>query len=167
MLIDSVEPEVLQRVQQRVLTGAGLGWIILPIVVVIDGATRDYAGAESAVAVLVDAIAGASAGLLIGAYRLGLPGLTGAFGGALVGAVLPYLAIPALLGVTGPNIEGYAKYAPGMLAAAVSAGVAMGMAARSRVRFRVRPVATVVAGLVVLALWFAFWTAWAQAVRQT
>jgi len=148
------------------LTGVGVGWIVLPLLVVADDWARALGDTHSIAPVLADGIVGGAMGLLIGAWRLGPPGLIGAIGGAIGGAALPYLAIPPMLGVTAWGVGVYGEYLPGIVAAAVAAGIGMALGARSRVPFRIRPVATVVAGLVVLALWFGFWVMWAQAARQ-
>ncbi len=149
----------------RVVAGAGLGWIVLPFLVFGDALARHAFGTESIAAVVVDGIIGVFVGVLLRASSLGWAGLAGVLGGVVSGAAMPYLAIPTLLGVTAPSLEGYGKYAPGMATAAITATVAMVIAGQSRRRFRIRPIASSVAGLAVLAVWFGFWVVWAQAVR--
>ncbi len=159
-----IEREGQPDLGTRFLTGVGLGWICLPLFLMADDAARG--GMVPIEPVLLDAMFGVAVGLLIGTGRLGWPGLIGVFGGAIVGAALPYLATEPFLGITPPNLEGYGKYPPVTAVPAVAASFGMVITARSRLRFKIRPIAIVVTGFVVLALWFLFWVVWAQAVRQ-
>lgn len=152
-----IEGEAQPRLATRVLTGAGLGWIALPLLVLAGAAARGSSGTDWIAPVVAGGIVAGGTGLLIGVMRLGRTGLIGAVGGAIGGAALPYLAIPPLLGLTAWDIGVYGEYLPGMVAAAVVAGVGMGIGARSGLRVAIRPAAIVVVGLVVLALWFGFW----------
>lgn len=140
-----------------VLTGAGLGWIALPALVLAAAVAHGRSGSDWIAPALAGGIVAAGTGLLIGVMRLGWAGLIGAVGGAIAGAALPYVAIPPLLGLTAWGIGVYGDYLPGIVAAAAVAGVARSIGARSGLRVAIRPVAIVVVGLVVFALWFGFW----------
>lgn len=152
-----VEREGPPGLATRVLTGAGLGWIALPLLVLAAAVAHASSGSDWIVPALAGGIVAAGTGLLIGVMRLGRGGLIGAVGGALAGAALPYVAIPPLLGLTAWDIGVYGDYLPGIVAATAVAGVGTRIGARSGLRVAIRPVAIVVVGLVVLALWFGFW----------
>lgn len=137
----------------QVVAGVGLGWVVLPFLVLGDALARHLSGPESLAPAFVDGIVGILVGLLLGVSRLGWLGLAGVFGGVVSGAALPYLLVPMLLGVGTPVLEAYAKYAPGMASAAIAATVAMVAAGRSSRRITVRPVPLFVVGLVMFALW--------------
>ncbi len=152
-----IEREGPPGLATRVLIGAGLGWIALPLLVLAAAAARGGAGSDWIAPAVAGGIVAGGTGLLIGVMHLGWHGLMGVFGGAIGGAALPYLVIPPLLGFTAWGIGVYGEYLPGMVAAAVVAGVTMIIGARSGLRVAIRSVAIVVVGLVVLALWFGFW----------
>ncbi len=83
----------------RVLTGAGLGWIALPLLVLAAAAAHGRSGTDWIAPTLAGGIVAGGTGLLIAIMRLGRAGLIGAVGGVLAGAALPYVAIPPLLGL--------------------------------------------------------------------
>jgi len=141
----------------RTLTGVGLGWIVLPLLVLAAVAGRGKEGGDLVGPVLASAIIAGAAGMLIGAMRLGRSGLIGAVGGAFGGPALAYASIPPLLGLKVWEIGVYGEYLPGMLIAAVVASIGMGIGARSHLQVTVRPTTIVAAGLFVLVLWFGFW----------
>lgn len=141
----------------RVLTGAGLGWIALPLLVLAAAVAHGRSGTDWIAPALAGVIVAGGTGLLIGIMRLGRAGLIGAVGGVLAGAALPYVAIPPLLGLAVWDIGVYGEYLPGMVAAAAVAGAGRSIGARSGLRVAIRPAAIVVVGLVTLGLWFGFW----------
>lgn len=148
----------------RLLAGAGVGWVVLPLVVFAHEAARAYAGAESIASVVADALLGAIAGLVIGVSGLGGAGFVGAVGGGVAGLVVPYIVIPALLGLHAPDVEVYGRYLAAGAATIVATALGTAAATKSGTRMSVRPVIPFVAGLIVIGLWFAFWLFWAAAL---
>ena len=152
-----IEREALAGPATRALIGVGLGWIALPLLVLAGTAAHGSTGTDWIGPVAAGGIVAAGTGLLIAGIRLGWAGLVAAIGGAISGALLPYLVVPRLLGFTIWDLSIYGEYLPGMVVAGLVAGIGTGIGARSGLRVAIRPVVIVAVGLVVLALWFGFW----------
>ncbi len=148
----------------RLLAGIGVGWVVLPMVIVADDAARAYGGTESIAAVVTDALLGAIAGSVIGVSGFGGAGFVGAVGGCVVGLVVPYIVIPPLLGLHAPEVGAYGKYLAAGAATIVASAVGTAAATRSGTRISIRPVVAIVAGLIVIGLWFALLLIWAAAL---
>jgi hypothetical protein len=127
------------------------------VIVLFAAAGRGTSGLAWIGLALGAVIVGVGIGVLIGAGRLGALGFAGCVGGALAGALLPYLVVPRLLGLIAPDIGLYGEYLPGVAATLSGALIGMAVATRLVLHVFVPPVATFVFGLVVLALWFSFW----------
>lgn len=144
------------RLATQILTGAGLGWIVLPLLVLCAAEARG-SGSDQLAWVIAGGSVAAGTGLVIGLGRLGWSGLGGVIGGELVGALLTYLVIPSLHGLTIWGLGIYGEYVPGMVAAGIVAGIGTTLGARSGIRVPLRPAPIVTVGLVVFALWLGFW----------
>ncbi len=148
----------------RLLAGTGVGWVMLPLVIVADDAARAYGGTDSILPVVTDALLGAIAGSFLGVSGFGGAGFVGAVGGCGFGLVAPYIVIPPLLGLHAPEVGAYGKYlAAGAVTIVAGAGGTVA-ATRSGTRISIRPVVAIAAGLIVIGLWFALWLMWAVAL---
>lgn len=145
------------RPATQILTGAGLGWIVLPLLVFCAAEARGSGGLDQLAWVIAGGSVAAGTGLFVGLGRLGWSGLGGVIGGELAGALFTYLVIPPLHGLTIWGLDIYGEYVPGMVAAGFVAGIGTTVGARSRIRVPMRPAPIVTLGLVVLALWLGFW----------
>ena len=141
----------------RIVIGVGLGWIVLPLLVLCAAAARGSGGSDQLAWFVAGGIVARGEGLLLGLGQLGPSGLAGVIGGELAAALLTYLIIPPSYGLTIWGLDVYREYLPGMVAAGVLAGIGSVVGARSGVRVSMRPVPIVTVGLIVLALWLGFW----------
>lgn len=140
--------------------GLGLGWIALPVLVVADDGVRAMGDGDSIARILCAAIVGGAGGLVIGACRLGWPGMAGCALAALGGGLLPYLVIAPVFGVHAPGINALDQYSIVIVAAAAGLAFATILATRSALRLEIRPLLPITVGLGALVSWLVFWALW-------
>lgn len=66
----------------------GLGWVLLPVLVIADDGSRAVGSDNALLQILVAGVVGGATGLILGVTQLGWRGLLGAIVGALSGGLL-------------------------------------------------------------------------------
>jgi hypothetical protein len=136
----------------------GLGWVLLPFLVIADDGARAVGSDNALLQILVAGVVGGATGLILGVTQLGWRGLLGAIVGALSGGLLPYLIVAPLLAIQVPGVDFWGQYLIVAVAATVGSAVGVVYATRSALRVSIRPLTTIAIGLVVLVVWImALW----------
>jgi hypothetical protein len=143
--------------------GIGLGWAILPVLVIADDYARYVGGGNAIAPVLSASVVGCAAGFVIGAGRLGWRGVVGTAAGSLSGGLLPYLVIAPVVGIQ-PAVNAFDQYALVAVAAVAASAVGAALISRSALKVEIRPLWPLGIGLIVLAIWLAAWVFWAIAL---
>lgn len=137
-----------------------LGWVLLPILVVVDDGARAVGSDNVLWQVLAAGVVGGVAGLIVGGGRLGWSGLLGLIIGALSAGLLPYLIVAPVFAIQAPGIDLPGQYSLVAIAASAGGAICVAYASRSCFAFSIRPLAAAAVGLMMLAIWILSWLVW-------